>query len=473
MQVAATTKDAIELFRRGAIALAEVEYAGMRIDVPYFDKKIRETKLRIEELEEALRKDDVWRMIRREYGLSAELGSEDQFRWAIFKNLGYEVRVRTAKMQPSTAAEALKHIDLPYVKNWVNYCKLRDKVYSTYLLGIRKRVYNGFLHPSYHLNFVWTFRSSGSDPNPQNLPSRDGEFAEVVRTGFIPRDDHLIIENDFKAAEVMASAVYQQDPVWIDYCSDSSKDMHRDSAIKLFFLDDVDSSFWKSKEHFNNGKDIRNVAKADYVFASMYGSYYLNCAPRIWSQMRELKLGIGGITLRKHLRNHGISELGDCKKGVPPRPGTFEAHVKAFEDWYWNVQYPVYTRWKREWYEEYLRKGYADYLTGFRVQGIFSRNQMLDAPIQGTSFHWLMWVLIELVTWLRKNKMRSRVIAQIHDSIIGDVHKDEKDDYLAKVRELVSKGLRKQWPWICVPITIEAEVTDVNGNWFKKKQIEF
>jgi DNA polymerase I-like protein with 3'-5' exonuclease and polymerase domains len=66
--------------------------------------------------------------------------------------------------------------------------------------------------------------------------------------------------------------------------------------------------------------------------------------------------------------------------------------------------------------------------------------------------------------------MRSRVICQIHDSIIGDVHRDEQDDYLAKVKELVTIGLPAYWPWINVPMTIEAEVAE--GNWFLKKEVK-
>ena len=62
--------------------------------------------------------------------------------------------------------------------------------------------------------------------------------------------------------------------------------------------------------------------------------------------------------------------------------------------------------------------------------------------------------------------MKSRVVGEIHDSIVGSVWEPELQDYLGKVRELVSVDLPKAWSWIIVPMTIEAEVSFTN--WHEK-----
>ena len=75
-----------------------------------------------------------------------------------------------------------------------------------------------------------------------------------------------------------------------------------------------------------------------------------------------------------------------------------------------------------------------------------------------------------MVNAMRKRKMRSRVVAQIHDSIIADVQRDEVDDYLELAADITTNRLRKAWPWITVPFTVEAELAE--GSWRDKKEIK-
>src|SRR4029077_4537362 len=117
-----------------------------------------------------------------------------------------------------------------------------------------------------------------------------------------------------------------------------------------------------------------------------------------------------------------IDELGECDPDVyDPRPGTFEEHVKKIERNFWDVRFRGYLDWKRDFYAEYLKRGRFDMLTGFRCEGVFEKNQVVNFPIQGSAFHCLLWALVDLQRWIIKNKMGSLIVGQIHDSMLLDV----------------------------------------------------
>ena len=68
--------------------------------------------------------------------------------------------------------------------------------------------------------------------------------------------------------------------------------------------------------------------------------------------------------------------------------------------------------------------------------------------------------------------MRSYLVGQIHDSIVGDIHKHEKKDYLDIVKHVIYEEIRKHWDWIIVPLRVEVGLCPVGGNWYEKEEIE-
>ena len=67
-------------------------------------------------------------------------------------------------------------------------------------------------------------------------------------------------------------------------------------------------------------------------------------------------------------------------------------------------------------------------------------------------------------------KWKTKIVGQIHDSIVADVHKSELKDFLHLCRRIMIDDLRKEWKWIIVPLEIEAEVGETN--WFDKKEVD-
>lgn len=312
--------------------------------------------------------------------------------------------------------------------------------------------------------------NSCNDPNFQNMPIRDKEVSELVRGHIIPSMGNCLVENDFRGLEVFISAAYHQDPVFIKYIKGvNGEDMHKDMAIQIYKLEKV----WDKLDP-KMAKDIRYGAKNRFVFPQFYGDYYVACAKNCWEWIRQGKLkGPDGESLYKHLKRQGIAELGKCDPEERPRPGTFEAHMKAIEDDFWGRRFRVYGQWRRDWYNQYLEKGHFDLLSGFRVFGSFKRNAVVNYPVQGSAFHCLLWSLIRVNRLLRKYKMKSMIVGQIHDSLVSDVRTGELRDFLEIVERVTTHDLRNAWQWITVPLEIEYEIAPEGANWYQKREVKF
>lgn len=451
------SRSAYQLLHDGSLALADVEANGIRIDVDRLDRTIEKADLKIKEHASTLKQDSVWREWVKWFGEGANLGSRSQLGMLLFSVLEFPPVGHTRTGRDQTDEDSLLGVDSDFVRLWVKTEKLK-KMRSTFLQGIRKEVVDGFLRPSFNLHLARTYRSSSDRPNFQNFPIRDKKISKPIRSCFIPRDGHVLVEADFSSLEVRISACYNHDPVLINYIEDPSSDMHRDMACQCFKLEEDELV-----------KEIRFYAKNQFVFPEFYGSYYIHCAPQLWESAANLTTR-SGIPLRDHLEGNGINRLGRCDPKVPAERGTFERHIKNVESDFWGRRFKVYAQWKERWWQEYQRCGGFRMLTGFVVQGVHKKNDVINYPIQGSAFHCELWTLIQLNNWLKKHKMKSKIVGQIHDSIVGDVHRSELQDYLAKVKQISTVDIRKAWDWIIVPLEIECEVGE--KNWFEKKEVK-
>lgn len=441
-------KEAYDLFHEGALALADIEQNGIRVDMEYcldqqkiLNKKISSIENNLFESKEVT----VWRNI---YKDKFSLDSNIQLSRILFKEMKITPSSVTAKGNASVNKDSLEQIESPIIKPLIQLRKLK-KLNNTYLKNIIEETVDGYVHPFFNLHTVRTFRSSSDRPNFQNMPIRDKEMGEVIRKAFIPRDGHLIGGIDYSAIEVRIAACYHKDPVMLEYIKDPSKDMHRDMAMECYLLEQDQVS-----------KDIRYCAKNQFVFPQFYGSWYEDCTKALWSSISTMKLKrTDDIPLKEHLKSKGIKN-----------PYMFMEHIKKVEDNFWNVRFKVYRDWKRRWVRDYQRKGYFDMLTGFRCKGVMKKNDIINYPIQGVAFHCLLWGLIRLNKWLKKNKMRSKIIGQIHDEITLDVHKEEMEEVLQQAKKIMCEDIREKWKWLIVPLEIEAEFSD--KNWYEKKEVK-
>ncbi len=453
-----TTLEAYKLLHDGSIALARMEANGIRIDMDRLKSNMTTVSGKIKDLEEAIKQDEVYKAWKKAYGDKFNMASIPQLGKVLFTHMKYECKERTPTGRPKVDESTLESLNIPFTKKFLYIQKLK-KLLNTYLKGIEREAVDGLVHPSYSLNRVDTYRSSASQPSFQNIPVRKPEFAKLIRQCYIPRDGHVLVETDYSGIEVRVSACYNKDPVLIEYINDKSKDMHRDMAAQCYKLDP------KSVQ-----KQPRYCAKNMFVFPQFYGDYYIDCAIHLWEAIDRLHLvDEHGVSLRTSLEEQGITELGVCDPKQRPRSGTFEAHIKAVEEDFWGRRFKVYNEWKNQWWRGYLRTGGIDFLTGFRIEGIYKRNDILNYGTQGSAFHCDLWSIIEIQRLLYKYKMKTKLVGEIHDSILADSPVKEVQNYLEIAHKVMTKDIRKAWKWIIVPLEFEAEVTPEKASWNDKQ----
>lgn len=438
---------AFKLMMEGAACFADMERRGMRIDVPYLDRMLEETGDKIREIEQLLKEDDVFTTWRRRFGRKSDLNSRDQLGKVIFEELGVECKTRTKTGRPATGAEALEDVDFPFVKRWNTLEKLK-KARNTFLVGIRRETVNGFLHPFFNLHTATTYRSSSSDPNFQNQPNRDKRQAKLIRRAFIPRPGCVLVEADYGALEFKGAANFWQDPEMLAYASDPTLDIHRDMAAECFQLERDDVS-----------KGIRHFGKNGFLFPRLYGSTAKNISINMWTMLHQTPTKtVGGVDLRTHLKNKDIRTQHE-----------FFLHIESVESKF-NRRFPKWSEDKDVWWDLYLRRGWFPLATGFVCAGVFSYNNLMNTPIQGPSFHCLLWSAIEMNKWLKRHKFKSLLIGQIHDSMFLDVYLPELQDVLNAIDRIMTEEIRKKWDWILTPLIAEVEVAE--KNWFYKQPWE-
>lgn len=457
MQVSAIHKDAYNLMHEGTLALSKVTSNGIQIDVPYLKKTLVTVRKQIENELEDIEKYPEIKWWKKKYGERFTLSSNDQLSDVLFNHLGYEPKGKTKngnyKVDAAVLEELAEETGNPMLSALTHIFKL-EKAHGTNIKGILEETNDDcILRPSFSLNLARSYRSSSSNPNFQNQPNRDKEIKKYIRTAFIPRKGRQLLEADFSGSEVKCACYYHRDPNMYAYLTDPTKDMHRDMAKQLYKLADDE---WN--------KPIRQAAKNKFVFPEFYGSYYKSVGPDLWKYAGINKLRIGkdadGILLHEHLALKGMANVE-----------TFTDYVREVEEHFWGDRFPVYTQWKEDWWEMYNRQGYYDSLTGFRYRGLMRRNEVINYGVQGSSFHMLLWVLIQLQKWLERRQLKTLIIGQIHDSLVIDLYPPEKESVIHKIYDLVTYRLSEHWSWIYFPMVIEAELAPIDAPWTEKKEI--
>jgi len=456
-------EEAYKLLHHGTLALAEAERQGMRIDLEYCDKQKRKLTRKIEKYESKIYGSSFYRHWQHTLGgASPNLNSDDQLAKYLYDVKKIEPKKLTEHGRGSTDEEALKMLEIPELNWLINRGKL-IKVRDTYLDAFVREQVDGVLHPFFNLHIARTYRSSSNKPNFQNIPKRDLETMKLVRRAIYPRHGHQLMELDYSGIEVAIAATYHKDPTMIKYITDPTTDMHGDMAQQIFMIGDWDR---KNKKHGY----LRSATKNSFVFPQFYGDYWRNCAMNFcgnWigvpSEGSRFKKGVGvevfeGVHMTDHLIENGIKSYAQ-----------FEKHMKDIEDSFWGERFPVYAKWKEKHYNRYLKRGYVSFHTGFVCGGIMGKNDVINYPVQGAAFHCLLWLFWKLTERMKDLKMKTKLIGQIHDAIVLDVHPDELEDVYRLAKQVGIDELRRTFPWINVPLEMEAELCPVDGSWAEKE----
>jgi DNA polymerase-1 len=465
MKITATQQDAYNLFHDGMKAFAQATQNGMRVDLDYCRDMQKQLDKDIAEIEQQMSQSKFVRKWQHRYGNKFNPLNNYQLSNMLYKVEKIEPPVRTESGKGSVNDEALQQLEVNGLDLVLRMRKL-DKIKSTFLNGLLTHQVRGYVHPFFNLHTTVTYRSSSTDPNFQNIPKRDKEARKIIRRAIYARPGHQLLEVDYSGIEVRVAACYHEDPRMIEYIEDPASDMHGDMAAQIFFLED---QFDKAKE---DQYMLRQAAKNSFVFPQFYGDYYKGCAENlcnIWLKLPKANWRPGsgvdmpslGMTMGDWLRQQGIRSYD-----------AFEEHIRKIEDDFWNRRFSAYQRWKDRWWQEYQRSGQVRSLTGFRYEGVLNKKNVINYPIQGSAFHCLLWSFTQLTKIFQEQGFDTRLIGQIHDAIILDVHPKELDEVKELLRIWMVEELKEHWQWINVPIDIDADLGPVDGSWYELEGVQ-
>jgi len=443
---------AYRFFHEGNLALADVQRNGIPMDEEYYAEKDMELADKIDDLYEKLAESKEAEQFKEEFGREINLkgkSSQKDLTKLLTEVLDLEME-RTLKNNIVTDEKALTRLNIPFTNQLLKLRKL-EKIHGTYFAEFKREMCDGRMFPFFDLVIPRSLRSSSSKPNFQNIPNREEEAKKLCRSGIIPSKGNQILESDFKGIEVSIAACYTQDPTLVEHVTDPNNDMHRDCAADVWLLDTDQVT-----------SEIRFYAKNCWVFPQFYGSYFGNCAEDLWESVIEQDLkAANGEFVADHIQDQGIDSLD-----------TFKEHCQDVERVFWNSRFQVYKQWKDRIQREFRKRGYFETYFGFRFHGYLTYNQLCNYPIQGTAFHCLLWTLIELQDWVKREKLRSRIIGQIHDSIVWDLNPEERDTVIEKTIQYGTVDIVSAHPWINVPLEIDFEITPVDGSWYEKEEMQ-
>lgn len=438
----ASLQGPLEFFLLGNKVLSDISMDGFKINkrncvqlIEQCNKEVDKTLIKLKSLRE-------YKLWARLYGNKLNLNSSVQLRDLLYEHLKYPVTKKTAKDFPSTDQEALRAINSRFVRCLLQLRKYQ-KAATTYLENILKETSEeDKLHCNYNLGSVSSFRGSSSNPNLQNIPLRDPEIGPMIRRCFIPHPNQELVEVDYSNLEVRIGCCYHKDPKMIDYINNPNSDMHRDSACDCFIVRPEEVS-----------PELRQITKGDFVFAQQYGSYYELCAPKLWKAAQSCTLA-NGTPVLNHLANKGIMTLKQ-----------FTRHIKKVEYIFWHNKFLRFGIWRDNQLSSYEKHKTLWSLTGFKYSGYIKRNQCFNLPIQGTAFHVLLKGLVLIHQYLRTNGYKTKIVNQIHDSIIFSMEPSEKEELLPIIQDIMVNKVKHNWDWLTLPLDIEIKSYGINNAW--------
>lgn len=435
------------LFQRGCVSLGDAENEGFFLVDGYFEENTKNIREEISTLKDELLKSREAVLFKKKTGRNFEFGKDKDLDIMLYDIIGVTLDKTTDSGNRSKDAEVMLSMKHEWPTKYLAIAK-REKVESTYFGQINREAIYGKLHTNYNLHTTRTGRSSSSSPNWQNLPKRDPIARMYVRKGICAPEGEHLFEADYGSLEVRIAACYTKDPKLIGYILDPTTDMHRDSALDIFKM---------SLKEFNSldkkmGKMIRFHAKNGFVFANFYGSSFKSCAKTLWKVAPDLPVD-EAYSMLDHLYYKGFRTYED-----------YEEHIKEVVNKFWK-KFHIFRRWQQENMEFYKKNLYIENYLGFRRHGPLTRNEIGNTAIQGTAFMCLLWAFDQLNDIQNKEGWKSRLRGQIHDSIVGSVHPDEKDHVFSTIKEVMEVKLLEHFPWINVPMVAEFEMSPVNGSW--------
>ncbi|MBT1685309.1 DNA polymerase I [Dawidia soli] len=394
------------------LALAAMEYEGVKVNTDALGKMSDELRQESEKVQR-----DVYTLA----GTEFNIGSPKQLGDVLFEKMKLiEKPKKTKSGQYATGEEILltlapKHDIARKILDYREFEKLR----STYVDALPKMISktDGRIHTDYRQAVAATGRLSSNNPNLQNIPIRTAK-GRLIRQAFVARgEDYRFMSADYSQIELRIAASFARDQIMIDAFR-NKRDIHTTTAAKVFkvTLDQVTP-------------DMRRKAK-EVNFGILYGSTAFGLSQNIGISRTE------------------AAEIID----------SYFAEFPAIKQYMDNA---INTAREKEYVETLL--GRRRYLRDINSRNVttrqFAERNAINAPIQGSAADIIKIAMVNIHQWMEKEKLQSRMIMQVHDELVFDVHKDEVDRVKERVVYLMKHAVNLE-----VPMEVEVGIA---GNWLE------
>ena len=370
--------------------LTDMEREGVRIDVEALKEYGHELDREILGLVQGI-------LEYAEPGLNVD--SPKQLGEFLFGKLGLNsgVSKKTSTGNFSTDEKTLAKLvdDHPVVRKILEY-RACAKLKSTYVDKLPTLIdENGRVHTTYSQAFTETGRLSSSDPNLQNIPIRT-ERGKLIRKAFVARDEnHVLLSADYSQIELRLMAAFSKDAAMLEAFR-NGEDIHRDTASRVY---DVMPAF---------------------------------VTPEQRAKCKMVNFGI----------IYGISPFG-----LSQRLGVSRKEAAGLIETYFRL-YPKVREYMEGAIAAAREKGYATTVLGRRrtLRDINSRNatarqsaerDAINTPIQGSAADLIKVAMVRVDRAMKAERLRAKMVLQIHDELVFDVPLDEVE----RLKEIVRREM--------------------------------
>ena len=384
--------------------LAAMEREGIRLDVDFLKSMSTDMQVEI---------DAFQAKIFEIAGETFNLASPKQLGDILFDKLkiGGPKQKKTKTGQYATGEEILSYLAkdneiVRYILEWRQLVKLQN----TYVDALPNQVdaKTGRVHTDYMQTVAATGRLSSNNPNLQNIPIRT-ERGRQIRKAFIARDEnYTLLAADYSQIELRIIAALSGEDNMIK-AFQNGEDIHKSTASKVFNvpLEEV------TKEQRSNAKTVN--------FGIIYG------------------VSAFGLSNQTDLSRSESAEL-------------IEAYYKT---------YPKLRQYIQNQIDFAREEGYVQTVLGRRryLKDINSANAMVrggaernavNAPIQGSAADIIKIAMINIYKRLEKEKWQSKMLLQVHDELVFDVHNSE----LEKIQPMIKEEMENAFK-LDVPLTVD------------------
>ncbi len=406
--------------------LAEMEYNGIRLDVPFLKNFSVELESQLVVIEKS---------IHEAVGHTFNIGSPKQLREVLFQELKLPVQRRTGQTnEASTDQETLEKLarldadKYPAAKIAVSIVEHRQisKLKGTYVDALPALVNakSGRIHTSFNQTVAETGRLSSSDPNLQNIPIKTIQ-GQQIRRAFLPREGWLLMSADYSQVELRLLA---------HFCKDESL-----------------------REAFANNRDIHTAVAAE-IF----------------------KVGLNEVTAEQRRKaktvNFGVV-YGMSAFGLAEALNISRTEAAEFIDMYFG-RYPSVLNYQDDLLRDCRKNGYVKTILGRRRQ--FAAHEISDRPnyrsrkmidrqainmeIQGSAADLMKIAILKVQHRLNAEKREAKMLLTVHDELVFEVPPAELEDVAVLVRDEMANAMKLE-----VPLDVDVYA---GPNWLETEEVK-